>query len=281
MDRAEATGFGVAAAGHLALLAALSLAFAATRIQPPPQQPIEVSFVEEAAPVSSAPEISATPPAAQLAQVEGPPEPVVAPAPPIPPPPQAQPLPPPPRPQPVHAAPAPEPVPHRPAPPKPEPAPAAAKPAPAKPAPAKPAPAKAQPKPTGRLSGILAGLSSDPSKSRSAGAPAAVASPAVQSSIAAEVRRQLKPKWQQVVPSGADVELLRTELRVSLGRDGSVTHVELVGTTGVNASNRPQLALHQERAKKAVMLASPFRLPADYYDAWKQMIVTVDKRLTQ
>jgi hypothetical protein len=108
-----------------------------------------------------------------------------------------------------------------------------------------------------------------------------VASPAVQSSIAAEVRRQLKPKWQQVVPSGADIELLRTELRVSLGRDGSVTHVELVGTTGVNASNRPQLALHQERAKKAVMLASPFRLPAEFYDAWKQMTVTVDKRLTQ
>ena len=103
----------------------------------------------------------------------------------------------------------------------------------------------------------------------------------MQSSIAAEVRRQLKPKWQQVVPSGADVELLRTELRVSLARDGSVTHVELVGTTGVNASNRPQLALHQERAKKAVMLASPFRLPAEFYDAWKQMSVTVDKRLTQ
>jgi outer membrane biosynthesis protein TonB len=285
MDRAEATGIGVAAVGHLALLAALSLAFAATRVQPPPQQPIEVSFVEEAAPVSSAPEISPTTPAAKLAPVEGPPEPSAAPTPPVPAPPQPQPqpqpLPPPPRPQPVHAAPAPAPVAHRPAPPKPAPPPAASKPAPAKAAPAKPAPARPQAKPTGRLSGILAGLSSEASKSRSAAAPAAVASPAVQSSLGAEVKRQLKPKWQQVVPSGADVELLRTELRISLGRDGSVTHIELIGTTGVNASNRPQLALHQERAKKAVMLASPFRLPAEYYDAWKQMTVTVDKRLTQ
>jgi hypothetical protein len=29
------------------------------------------------------------------------------------------------------------------------------------------------------------------------------------------------------------------------------------------------------------MLASPFHLPVEFYDAWKQMSVTVDKRLTQ
>jgi outer membrane biosynthesis protein TonB len=261
MDRTEATGLGVAAAGHLALLAALSLGFAATRIHPPPQQPIEVSFVEDAAPVSSAPELAPAAPAPRLDEVPGPPE--AAPAPPLPAPPQAEPLPAP-RPQPTRAAPA--------SVPRAAPAPVAAHPAP---------PRTAAARPTGRLSGLLAGLASSETKSRSAGAPAATIGPAVKSSLIAEVRRQLKPKWQQVAPSGADVDSLRTELSLTLARDGTVTHVQLVGTSGVNASNKPQVPLHQERARKAVMLASPFRLPADYYDAWKQVNVTLDLRLSQ
>ncbi|MBV9932367.1 MAG: cell envelope biogenesis protein TolA, partial [Alphaproteobacteria bacterium] len=155
-----------------------------------------------------------------------------------------------------------------------------ARPAPAA-APARPAPARPQTRPTGRLSGLLTGLSDSASASRSAAAPAATASPAVRSSLAAEVKRQLKPKWQQVVPSGADMDSLRTDLAVTLARDGSVTHVELVRTTGVTPSNRPQVPLHQERARKAVMLASPFHLPAEYYEAWKQVTVTLDLRLSQ
>jgi outer membrane biosynthesis protein TonB len=271
MNRAEATGFGVATAGHLALLAALSLGFAATRIQPPKQQPIEVSFVEESAPVSSAPEPSQATPAPKLAEVPGPPEPAAAPAPPVPAPRQAQRLPPQPRPQPVHAAPAPAPIANRPPPPKPAPA----------PPPARPGPSHAATRPTGRLSGLLAGLSDSASASRSTAAPAATASPAVKSSLIAEMKRQLHPKWQQVVPSGADMDSLRTDVALSLARDGSVTHVEIVGTRGITPSNKPQVSLHQERAKKAVMLASPFRLPAEYYDAWKQVTVTFDLGLSR
>jgi outer membrane biosynthesis protein TonB len=271
VNRAEAAGFGVATAGHLALLAALSLGFAATRIVPPKQQPIEVSFIEEAAPVSSAPEPSQTPPAPKLAEVPGPPEPVASPAPPTPAPPVAHPLPAPPRRQPVPAAPAPAPVAHRPS---------LAKPAPAPPQP-KPAPPHPQTRPTGRLSGLLAGLSDTASNSRSTAAPAATASPALRSALQAEILRQLRPQWHKVAPSGADVESLRTNLTLSFGRDGSVTHIEVTGTTGVTASNRPQVPLHQERAKKAVTLASPFRLPAEFYDAWKQVTVTLDLRLSQ
>ena len=97
----------------------------------------------------------------------------------------------------------------------------------------------------------------------------------------AEVRRQVKPHWQRVVPTGADAEALRTQLSLTLARDGRVTGIDVVGTTGVTASNRPQLALHQERARKAVTLASPFNLPAKYYEAWKQLNVTLDLRLSQ
>jgi hypothetical protein len=101
----------------------------------------------------------------------------------------------------------------------------------------------------------------------------------VQASLGAEVRRQLKPHWK--APTGADAELLRTELSISLAASGAVTGLEVVRTTGQTASNRPQVALHQEQAMRAVRLASPFRLPGEYYDAWKQLKVTFDKRLSQ
>jgi outer membrane biosynthesis protein TonB len=251
MDRAEKAGFGIAAAGHLALLAALSLGVAATRLPPPKQQPIEVSFVDEAAPQSQAPEVSAEAPAPKLAEEAGPPEPAA----PLPPP-QAEPR--------LQPAPSPRPAP-----------PAAAAPAPAPPV------ARPAPRSTGRLTGLLAGLSDSDSQSKSTKPPAATAGPAVEASLAAEVRRQVKPQWQKVVPTGADAEALRTELSLTLARDGSVVRADVVGTTGITASNRPQVALHQERAKKAVMLASPFHLPPDYYDAWKQINVTLDLRLSQ
>jgi outer membrane biosynthesis protein TonB len=302
MDRTEAAGLGVATAGHLALLAALSLGFAATRLPPPRSEPIEVSIVDEVAPQSTAPSPAAEAPAARLAEVEGPPEPAPAPAPPVPKP-EAQPAPPPPplpqprvAPPPPVPAPAPRPAPRRPAPPPaataPAPPKAAARPAPAKapsPAPAKPsapkaaAPPTARPaaaRPTGRLSGLLAGLAERETQSRSTAPTAAAAGPAVRASLGAEVRRQLKPHWK--APTGADAELLRTELSISLARDGSVTRVDVLRTTGQTPSNKPQVKLHQEQAVRAVRLASPFRLPAEFYESWKLLSpIGFDRRLSQ
>jgi outer membrane biosynthesis protein TonB len=283
IDRAEAAGLGVATIGHVALLVALSLGFAATRLPAPKSDPIEVSFVDEVGFESTSPTPAAEAPAPLLAPEEGPPAPA------MPAPPEVQPVP---RPEPLARTPAPAPVPAprpvaRPAPPKAGPAPP--KPAPSKPAPAaKPAPAKpaqaskpATTRPTGRLSGLLNGVSDRASNSRSTTPPAAAAGPAVEASLVAEVRRQLKPHWQRAVPSGADAEALRTELSLTLGRDGKVTGIDVVRTTGITASNRPQVALHQERARRAVTLASPFNLPDKYYDAWRQLNVTLDLRLSQ
>jgi hypothetical protein len=72
MDRAEATGLGVAVAGHAALVVALALGLAVTQ-RPLEEDPMEVSFVEEVGPVSTAPETSAAPAPAlgeELAPVE-------------------------------------------------------------------------------------------------------------------------------------------------------------------------------------------------------------------
>lgn len=267
MDRAEKAGLGIAAAGHVGLFAILSAGFLASapeplRLKP---QPIEVQLVDEVGLESAAPVPSAQEPAAKLAEVEAP---IEAPTPP--------PLPEPaPAPQPAKAAPPPKPAPAKPkaAPPKPQPI--------AKAAPAKP---KAAPKPPaktgGRLKGILDGISDKDTKSAATTPKAAIASPAVQSSLRAEVLRQLKPHWR--APSGADAELLRTELSISLARNGAVTDIEVIRTTGQNASNRPQVKLHQEQAVRAVRLAAPFKLPDEFYDAWKLLRpIGFDKRLSQ
>ncbi|CAN5153040.1 hypothetical protein BH10PSE13_BH10PSE13_21910 [soil metagenome] len=173
MERSEKIGLSVAAAGHVLLVAALSLGL----LQPPPvippkQQPMDVSLVDEIALTAStrspsppatavAPDIGAPEDAAPAPKAEAPPAPKPEPAPPPPPPaPKAQPKPQPkPEPKPVPKAepkplpkPAPKPV-KKPEPPKPKPVAAPApevKKAPPKPAP-KPSPAAkpvAKPSPT-------------------------------------------------------------------------------------------------------------------------------------
>ena len=265
MDRAEATGFGVAFAGHAALLAALAAGFAAVKVPQIRNQPIEVAFVDEVGLESTAPIASAEMPAPKLAEIEGPPEPVAAPVPePLPAPPQLQP-------QPQPRAITPQPAPR----PQPKAAPKAA-----------PAPPKAQPqpkatRPTGRLSGLLDGVGDTPSKSKAATPPASTAGPAVQASLVGEIRRQIRPHWQRAAPTGADVEKLRTEITISLSRSGAVTDVQVGSTSGQTTSNRPQVALHRERAVRAVQLAAPYELPAEYYDAWKRITISLDLRLAQ
>jgi hypothetical protein len=250
-DRVEQTGLGVAFAGHVLLFGILSAGyFAINPPQPIERQPIEVALVDEVGLESGAPEISTEAPAPKLAEVDAP----IEPMPPAPP-----------EPEPVAKA-APQPKP-------------AIKPAPkteTKASPAKQKPAAAG----GRLRGLLRGLSDEDSASTSTKAPAATMSSAVQSSLAGAVRRQIKPHW--VGPTGADVELLRTILEVRLAKDGSlIGDPRLVDQTGINASNRAQAQLHRERAMRAVRLAAPFQLPAQYYEGWKSMKVTFDWRLSQ
>ena len=263
MDRAEAGGFGIAAAGHVALFAALTLGFASTQLPVSKNDPIEIAFVDEVGLESEAPVVSAEMPAPALGQPEAPltAAPVSEPLPSLP---QPQPTPPAPQPQPKAKAQ-----------PQPKSAPPKAKAAQPK--------AKAQPKQAsgGRLDGILAGINPSASQGKATTPPAAKAGPQVQASLVAEVRRQVRPHWQRAAPTGADVEKLRTEVTISLSRSGAVTDVDIGQTTGQTSSNRPQVALHRERAARAVRLAGPYDLPDQYYDAWKRITITLDLRLAQ
>ena len=316
MDRTERTGIGISVVGHGLFLAALSLGlFAASKPIVPETQPIDIQIVDNVGLTDTVPNPSTTPPAARLTPEVGTPEeaapepestPTPVPAPrPAPTPPTAAPQPiarPRPVAKPTHVKPAPtkpapakpapaKPTPAKPAPPKPVAKPSVAKPTPAKPATpttAKaPSTAVAQPRRRPGLSrSLIAGLTDTPgvssaqaNKSNSS-TPRAAAGPAVEASLAREVLRQLKPFWRS--PTGADAELLRTQLSISLARDGSVVSVRAIGTTGVTDSNRGQVRLHQEAAIKAVKLAAPFSLPAEFFDSWKLLEpVSFDRKLSQ
>jgi len=305
MERAEKIGLGVATAGHVLLFGLLSVGFLATpnplKLNSPP---MDVSLVDELDLKSTAPQISTQPPPPSVAPEEGPtedaaPAPVPEPAP--APEPEPTPAPPPPKPAPPKkdvpkAAPKPKPAPERPAakpkPTPPKPKPAAAAPASAQqkaaPKPKATTPARASgqgkaEKPKGSLLGkdFLKGIDTEADAPRKAAPPPAAAiGPAQKAALDAEIRRQVKPYWKS--PTGADVEQLRTFVDVQLSQSGAIIGTpEIFNTTGVTASNRAQVRLHQELAIRAIKLAAPFKLPPDLYDGWKSLRISFDKRLSQ
>jgi outer membrane biosynthesis protein TonB len=258
MDRAEKLGLGAATAGHVILFGLLSVGFLAT---PNPlkieRNPVEVTFAEDVGLEAMAPRASAQPPATSVAPELGEPEP----APPQPAQPaQSQPAPVPPQP-------APEPVPAptpRPAKPPVRQQPKAAP----KAAPARPAPAQQRPRGLRLGNDFLKGITEEASVSRTAQASAPAIGPREQASLAAELKRQLKPHWRP--PSGADIEKLRVTVVASLREDGSIAgEPRVIGPTGLTPSNRAQAELFVERAVAAVKRGAPYNFPKQYYAAWR------------
>ncbi len=278
MDRSERIGLGVSATAHGLVIAALALGlfhWSAPRVAMPPS--FEVALTDnialesratshEEARAAQAPELGASEPDAAPPPAEAVTEPEPAPVPK----PAAQPAP----------QPAPRPEPAKPA-PKPEPVKAApAKPEPAKAEPAKAEPAKPRPSRAGMLGAVLSGLDT-PARTQSTTATTSGSAPLgaeAARALSAELRRQLKPFWR--APTGVDADKLVTTLRWRLNPDGTLAAgPTLVEQTGKTASNQPQQQLHIEAAMRAVRAAAPFRLPDDFYDSWKLIEFSFDKRL--
>lgn len=294
LSQEERIGLGIAAAAHIALVAVLVLYDKSPPSTVPTPERMTVSLANEVSLQSTAPDPTAEPQASvapELSPEPSPPEPAAEPEP------QPQPQP---QPQPrEQARPEPRPEPKPEARPSPRPSPSArpsptptAKPSPsARPSPspsprpsARPSPspsptARATPSPrptqTARSGGsrigadFLEGASSG-ERTEARGSPASQAGPAAQASIVQAIARQLKPHWS--APQGVDAEKLVTVLSFELNRDGSLKNrPRVVDQSGITDSNRPQAALHAERAIRAVQLAAPFDLPDEYYDSWKSI----------
>ena len=242
MDRAEKIGLGTATAGHIVLFGLLSVGFLAT---PNPlkieRNPVEVTFADDVGLEATAPRSSEQPPATSVAPEIGKPEPA-----------PAQPAP--------DTAPVPAPT------PKPDKPPVRERQALPSPAKAKPAPER--PKGARLGADFLKGITEAASASRTAQASAPNIGPREQASLAAELKRQLKPHWRP--PSGADIEKLRVTIVATLAQDGTIVgQPRVIGPTGVTPSNRAQAELFVERAVAAVRLAAPYDFPKQYYAAWK------------
>ena len=111
--------------------------------------------------------------------------------------------------------------------------------------------------------------------------PASEIGASAKASIGQAISRELKPHW--TAPSGLDSDRLVTILAFDLNEDGSLKgKPRVVRQTGINDSNRPQAALHAQRAIRAVQLAAPFDLPDEYYNAWKSIRgARFDRNLSQ
>jgi outer membrane biosynthesis protein TonB len=283
MDRSEGTGLGIAILGHLLLFGALSLSLLATQDLPKiKEQPIEVALVDDVAIESAAPAASPAPaPAVEepAPVVAAPPEPpVVKPEPPKPVPlPKVEPVPPP---KPVAVKPLPKPAPAKPAPPKP-----LVKAAPPKPT--KPAEKAVGPRRPFALPSDIAGnaqsesgksQTTKPSPKADTGIRAQKTAAQWEASFIQSVLRKIQPYWK--APTGADAELLKTNLLIKLNRDGTIASVTVAGQTGATDSNQNLKALHAERAIKAVQRAHSFELPDELYDIWQTLgPITFDKKL--
>lgn len=110
--------------------------------------------------------------------------------------------------------------------------------------------------------------------------PASQIGASARASLQQAINRQLKPHWS--APSGVDAERLVSIVSWKMNENGSLSGSPTCRTeqSSITDSNRPQAALHCERAIRAVRQAAPFDLPDEYYEAWKSITAwRFDRRL--
>lgn len=280
MDRSDVTGLSIAVVLHVAAVALLSVSLLAPpKPVKPFQTPIEVSLVDEVAPVATAPQ-SKVPPAQTRAPDLGPPEDAPPPAPkpvppapkPVPPAPQPSPAPPPKPAEVAKPQPPRKPVPETPkqvakTPPKRE----AAPPATAKPtrtASTGTSPTAIKPKPRASRLGddFLKGLADKPSPTKTATPSAAVIDAKALASIQDAISRQIQPCADRQVNPGPGANEIVTVLNLRLNPDGRLaadpTVVRQSGTEG-EAGRYARRVI--DIAIAAFKGCSPLRLPPEYY----------------
>lgn len=253
LSREERVGLGIAAAAHVALVAALVWQVRDDPTALPVPERMSVSLADEVSLQSTAPDPTAEPQASIAPVLSPEPEPVV-------------------EPEPVREIVREQvrPTPRQTVSPRPTPR-----------ATERPAP---RPTPTRQAGGtrlgddFLEGVGGS-QRNNERGSPASTFGPAEAASLMQAISREIKPHWN--APQGVDAEKLVTILSFELNPDGSLKGApRVVSQSGVTDSNRPQQQLHAERAIRAVQLAAPFDLPEEFYDKWKRVSsLRFDRRL--
>jgi hypothetical protein len=110
-------------------------------------------------------------------------------------------------------------------------------------------------------------------------APAAKFGAQEAADLRSAITRQIKRNWS--APNGVDAELLVSVVSWKLNPDGTLKGRPTCRTnpSSITASNRPQAALHCERAIRAVQLADFSKLPEEFYSRWDDLEWQFDRRL--
>lgn len=248
MERAEATGLGVAVVGHVALFAALSLALFRAPSLIPPSDAIEVSFAEDVALQSASPAPAAEPPAPATAPDLG----AIEEAP---------------------SAPSPSPAPPQPIPRRATPAPERASPVAQTDPRDRRRPENARNRPghesrAPRLGDLnLDNIGRDPSPNRSRNPPAQMTGQAA-ANIAQAILRQIQPCADRQIDPGPGANQIVTAINLRLNRDGSMAaRPRVVRQTGINDENRRYADRVADLAIASFTGCAPLRgLPAELYD---------------
>lgn len=185
-------------------------------------------------------------------------------------------------PEPTPPTPAPQPK-SEPAPePKAEPAPEVAPSARPKPAPDKPAPEKK--KESFDINNIMALL--DKSKAKSARhdkgklGPQDIKGFGAQDAMTADLRTMLQSEiykcWNPPVGSPQPDKLI-VQYRLFLNRDGSIGQAPKLVGTGL-PQNNPYMRAAIEAARRAIYVCAPYKLPANRYNQWQDVLFNFDPR---
>jgi hypothetical protein len=120
------------------------------------------------------------------------------------------------------------------------------------------------------------GSSTDTAETR---APAAKFGAVEAADLRSAISRQIKKNW--TAPNGIEAELLVSVVTWKLNPDGTIKGRPMCRTKpeSITESNRPQAALHCERAIRAVQLADFSILPDQYYNRWDDLEWQFDRRL--
>lgn len=113
--------------------------------------------------------------------------------------------------------------------------------------------------------------------------PASQIGAAEKASLVQAISREIRPQWQGRSPQGLDADRLVTVLSFNLNPDGTLAGTpQVVRQDGITDSNRAQAGRHAEIAISAVQRAAPFKLPKEYYNAWKKISAfRFDRNLSQ
>jgi hypothetical protein len=110
-------------------------------------------------------------------------------------------------------------------------------------------------------------------------APAAKFGAQEAADLRSAITRQIKRNWS--APNGVDAEQLVSVVSWKLNPDGTLKGRPTCRTNPgtITESNRPQAALHCERAIRAVQLADFSKLPEQFYSRWDDLEWQFDRRL--